>query len=219
MADSRLVILLGPPACGKGTQAKELNIRFGWRTFSTGAAIRSHVQRGTPFGLRFRELLGSAYLLPDAVISELVAAELKDHEGGLVLDGFPRTMPQADLFDRYCQERGWKIDAVIAITASHVELAPRVLSRLTCQDCGGTFHDGPPEGRSIGSPCPDCPGSLTRRKDDTPEVFAERFAEYDSLTKPLIGRYGARGILHTFSALTPSGQLADQIEELLASLP
>lgn len=213
-----LVILLGPPASGKGTQAKELHARFGWKTFSTGAAIRSHVERGTPFGERCRAMLGSAYLLPDAMILELVRAELADHQGGLVLDGFPRTLEQARLFDDYCQERHWQIDAVIAIEATESELAARVVSRLTCPKCGGTYRAGD-QGLALGMPCPACQKPLARRKDDTPEVFAERFAEYERLTHPLVDFYASRGILHRFNALTPSPELADHIESLFQTIP
>lgn len=212
----RLVILLGPPACGKGTQAKELHARFGWKTFSTGAAIRSHVERGTAFGERCRAMLGSAYLLPDEVIIELVREELGNHEGGLVLDGFPRTLPQARLFDVCCEEKQWTIDAVIAIEASEEELASRVISRLTCPNCGGTYREGE-SNIAIGQPCPVCQSPLARRKDDTPEVFVERFAEYQKLTYPLVDFYASRGILHRFSALTPSAALSDQIESLFLS--
>lgn len=217
MAD-RLVILLGPPASGKGTQAHELATRFGWRTFSTGAAIRSHVQRRTPFGLEFAAMLGSAYLLPDETVIDLIRAELRDHRGGLVLDGFPRTLPQAVLFDDYCTARGWKIDAVIAILAGRADLAPRVRERITCTNCGGTFNISTDRVHP-GDICPHCRGTLARRQDDTPEVFDERFAEYEKLTMPLIDYYNQRGILHSFSALTPPGDIASGIASVFTTIP
>ena len=217
MAD-RLVSLLGPPASGKGTQAHELSLRFGWRTFSTGAAIRSHVKRGTAFGKKCESMLASAYLLPDATIIELIQAELADHTGGLVLDGFPRTVRQADLFGEYCDSRGWQIDAVIAITATREELAPRVLGRVTCAACGGTFNDSL-DHVSPGDVCPHCTGTLTRRQDDTPEVFDERFNEYEKLTMPLIDYYNRRGVLRSYSAMTPPREIADQLESFFKTIP
>lgn len=213
----RLVILLGPPACGKGTQAKLLGDLYGWRTFSTGAAIRSHVQQGTEFGKRFEEMLGSAYLLPDSVILELVKSELEDHTGGLILDGFPRTVPQACMFDDLCAHKGWKIDAVISFEASEQALEARVANRLTCMSCGGTYRQGM-HGLLLDSPCPHCGGKLGRRKDDSSEVFKQRFQEFLSLTQPLVDFYKRRGLLHRIDALTPSNVLALQLESYLTTL-
>jgi adenylate kinase len=214
----RLVILLGPPASGKGTQAFGIAARFGWRTFSSGAAIRSHVRRGTAFGRKYEAMLASAYLLPDETILELIQDELKDHGGGLVLDGFPRTIPQAEMFGVYCLSRGWKIDAALAIVASREELAPRVLARVTCAECGGTFN-GTMDRVVPGDPCPYCQGMLMRRLDDTPGLFDERFTEYEKLTRPVIAYYEKLGLMHSFSAMSPPMELASQIEALLISLP
>ena len=216
MAAAPLVILLGPPASGKGTQARLLEETFGWRAFSTGAAIRSHVERGTAFGKRCRDLLGTAYLLPDDFIIELVRSELDGASGGLVLDGFPRTLPQARMFDELCAENGWKIDAVIALVASESDLAERVIHRLTCTSCGGTFREGEPGAPSDGGPCPHCGAIVGRRKDDRPEVFAERFAEYEKLTRPLLDYYAPRGILRTFDAMLPAPEKARLILDLFS---
>lgn len=217
MAAAPLVILLGPPASGKGTQARRLQEQFGWRAFSTGAAIRSHVERDTPFGKRCRDLLGCAYLLPDDLILELVRDQLEEVHGGLVLDGFPRTVPQAEMFDELCSERGWKIDLVIALEATEEELAERVTHRLTCTACGGTFRDGEDGAPSEGGVCPYCGSIVGRRKDDRPEVFAERFAEYQKLTRPLLEYYQPRNIIRTFHALLPASDKARLIAELFAS--
>ncbi|MFM7181558.1 MAG: adenylate kinase family protein [Verrucomicrobiales bacterium] len=218
MAAAPLVILFGPPASGKGTQARMLHERFGWRAFSTGAAIRSHVERNTPFGKRCQDLLGSAYLLPDDFILELVRSELESVDGGLVLDGFPRTVRQAELFDELCRERGWKIDAVIALVATEEELAERIMHRLTCTACGGTFRNGDLGAPVEGGACPLCGAMVGRRKDDHPDVFAERFAEYKKLTLPLLDYYAPRGIVREFHALLPSSDMARQITDLFPSL-
>lgn len=208
-----LVILIGPPASGKGTQARILHERFGWRSFSTGASIRSHVERDTPFGRRCRDLLGTAFLLPDDFILELVRSELEIVDGGLVLDGFPRTLRQAEMFDELCSERGWKIDAVIAIEATQDELAERVIHRLTCTACGGTFREGEPGAPIDGGICPRCGGTVGRRKDDRPEVFAERFAEYAKWTLPLLDYYAPRGIVLRFHAMLPSAEMAMRLTD------
>lgn len=219
MAVEPLVILLGPPASGKGTQARILHDAFGWRAFSTGAAIRSHVERNTSIGQRCRNLLGSAYLLPDDFILELAREELRDAEGGLVLDGFPRTVGQARLFDDLCAEKGWTISAVIAIEANEKDLAERVIHRLTCSACGGTFREGIPDAPVMDGACPICGGKISRRKDDRPEVFAERFAEYDRLTRPLLDYYAPRGIVSRHDALLPSAELAANIRARFLSRP
>lgn len=219
MAAEPLVILIGPPASGKGTQARILHERFGWRAFSTGAAIRSHVERDTAIGRRCRDLLGSAYLLPDDFILELAREELRDAQGGLVLDGFPRTIGQARLFDELCREKGWKIDAVLAIEAAEEELAERVIHRLTCSACGGTFREGMPDAPPMGGICPLCGGAISRRQDDRPEVFAERFAEYARLTRPLLDYYAPRGIVSHYSAMLPSAELAARIEARFSTRP
>lgn len=217
MAAAPLVILFGPPASGKGTQARLLQERYGWRTFSTGAAIRSHVEMNTPFGQRCRDLLGSAYLLPDEFILELVRSELGNVEGGLVLDGFPRTVRQACLFDELCAEKGWKIDVVIALEGTESELAERVIHRLTCSVCGGTFREGAAGAPKEGGPCPLCGATVGRRKDDLPQVFAERFAEYEKLTRPLLDFYAPRGIVRRFSAKLSAVEMASRINELFST--
>lgn len=213
MAAAPLVILLGPPASGKGTQARLLQERFGWRAFSTGAAIRSHVERDTPFGKRCRDHLGAAYLLPDDLILELVRSELECVRGGLVLDGFPRTLRQAEMFDELCAEKGWRIDAVLALIGTEEELAERVTHRLTCTACGGTFREGEIGAPADGGACPLCGAIVGRRKDDRPEVFAERFAEYEKLTRPLLDYYASRGLLRTLDAMLPAPEKARVINE------
>lgn len=201
---SPLLILLGPPASGKGTQARYLEERFGWKAFSTGAAIRHHVAEGTPLGREARALLANGYLLPDDVILRLVAEELRDHRGGLLLDGFPRTLGQATAFDDLCADLGWRLDAVIALEGTADELVHRVASRLTCPACGAIYRAGTgPAAPELGSPCERCGTPLVRREDDRPEVFRERFAEYQRLTAPLVPYYDRRRLLHRISALLP----------------
>lgn len=214
MMTTHLVILIGPPACGKGTQARILKERFGWRTFSTGAAIRRHVHEETPLGLRCREQMAAAYLLPDDLIIEVVRQELADHQGGLVLDGFPRTLVQGRLFDEYCAERSWTIHAVVVFDATRQDLVERVTRRLSCHACGGTFRLGQ-DGVTEGGSCPHCEGTLERRADDTPEVFDQRFTEYERLTLPLLDHYGPRGLVHHVPALDPANLLAVRIIGLL----
>ena len=187
--------------------------RFGWRTFSTGAAIRSHVERDTAFGKRCRDHLGTAYLLPDELILDLVRSELEGVRGGLVLDGFPRTVRQAQMFDGLCSEKGWKIDAVLALVGTEEALAERVTHRLTCTACGGTFREGEIGAPADGGACPHCGATVGRRKDDRPDVFAERFAEYEKLTRPLLDYYAPRGILHSLDAMLPAPEKARVINE------
>jgi len=187
---SRLV-LLGPPAAGKGTQAEFLKSRFGFQAPSVGAMLRAQKAAGTPAGLHAAEYFDRGLLVPDEITIEVVRQWLSTNAGPWALDGFPRTVPQAEAF--YTMLPGEKTaDAAILLIVDEPVIRDRVAHRLVCQACGGVFR----QGDHVGLVCPRCAAPLSRRSDDNPEALADRLAEYRNKTEPVIAHYQARGILH-----------------------
>jgi len=208
-----VTVLLGPPACGKGTQAQRLQSELGWRAYSTGAAIRDHVERRTDYGLRCAEAMAKAYLLPDELVMELVRADLAAETRPVALDGFPRTLEQAGLLDEWLESEGKFVVAVIYLAGSAVELEPRVVARLTCPSCGFTGREGCDK-LFAGAACGICGTPLVHRSDDTPEIFRRRYVEFEEKTLPLVDFYASRGILHEIPALLGSDAIYKRILEL-----
>jgi len=210
-----VIVLLGPPACGKGTQAQRLETDMGWRAYSTGAAIRDHVERNTPFGQRCADAMADAYLLPDALVMELVRTDLAGEQRPVVLDGFPRTLAQARQLDPWLESEAKPLRAVIHLSGSAADMEPRVISRLTCPSCGFTGREGANK-LETGAPCPSCATPLVHRSDDTPEIFRRRYAEFEEKTLPLVDFYHDRGILHEIPAMLGSDAIYQRILELPA---
>ena len=191
---SRLV-LLGPPAAGKGTQAELLKERFGFLAPSVGGMLREQKAAGTPVGLAAAEYFDRGLLAPDAITIEVVRQWLDAHDGAWVLDGFPRTVGQAEAFDEILREQNASVDCALLITVAEEVIRDRVAHRVVCQRCGCAFREGA-QGVLLSDPCSKCGGSLGRRTDDTPEALAGRLIEYRNKTEPVIAYYQRRGILH-----------------------
>jgi adenylate kinase len=189
--------LLGPPAAGKGTQAELLKQRFGFETPSVGAMLREQKAAGTPVGLRAAQYFERGLLVPDEVSIEVVRQWLARHHGASwVLDGYPRTVGQAEAFDAMCREQAVRADLALLILADEAVIRDRVAHRLICQNCGAVFR----EGARVASPsdaCPRCGGALGRRADDKVEALADRLSEYRTKTAPVLDWYAKRGILRT----------------------
>jgi adenylate kinase len=190
----RRLVLLGPPAAGKGTQAALLKEQFGFQAPSVGAMLREQKAAGTPVGLRAAQYFERGLLVPDEVSIEVVRQWLAANDGAWVLDGYPRTVGQAEAFETMLGERGESVEAAILIEADDSAIRERVTHRVTCGQCGGIFRIGM-HVTAAADPCPRCDGTLGRRADDNVEALADRLSEYGAKTAPVIGWYQARGLL------------------------
>ncbi len=186
------LILLGAPGAGKGTQSEILSRKFSIPTISTGAMLRAAMKAGTPVGLKAKEYVDNGRLVPDDVIVGIVKERLAkdDCANGCILDGMPRTIPQAIALE----EHGIEIDCAISIEIEDETIIKRMTGRRTCNDCGASFHveNNPPKTEGV---CDFCGGELTIRKDDAPETVKSRLATYHSETEPLKDFYAQRGKL------------------------
>jgi adenylate kinase len=189
------LILLGPPGAGKGTQAQRLVEKHRIPQLSTGEMLRAAVAAKTPVGLRAKAVMDAGELVSDAIVNAIVAERIdqEDCARGFILDGFPRTLPQADALEAMLRERGLQLDVVIEFAVDDKALVGRILKRAE-------------ETKAAGQPV---------RKDDTPEVFDERLREYYKKTAPLIGYYWAKRKLKTLDGMAGIDQVTKQIEAIL----
>ena len=188
------LILLGAPGAGKGTQAEILSNKCNIPTISTGNILRAAMKNGTPIGLKAKEYVESGKLVPDDVIIGIVKERLAedDCKNGYILDGMPRTIPQAEALE----EAGIEIDCALSIELADEKIIERMSGRRTCKDCSTTFHMvyNPPK---VDGKCDNCGGELTIRKDDKPETVKDRLDVYHAETEPLKEFYAKRGKLKT----------------------
>jgi len=194
LAAKRLIIL-GPPGVGKGTQAKRLGKDFGWVHVSTGGILREAVSNGTPLGKQVKIIMEKGDLVPDNIMLEVVKDRLKqeDYLNGFILDGFPRTIPQAEALDKLLKEENVFVDSLISISVSTDEIIRRLSQRLVCDKCG--YVSTVQEGKEEGDTCPRCGGTLVRREDDELATIRRRLEVYEKQTRSSIQYYRERGIL------------------------
>lgn len=194
-------VLLGPPGAGKGTQAVKLVEKYGVPQISTGDIFRKNIKEGTELGKKAQEYMNSGQLVPDELVVDLVKDRLMqdDCANGYLLDGFPRTIYQAEQLDKFLAENGQKLDAVINFEVGHDTLMVRLTGRRICKKCGASYHIAniPPKVEGI---CDKCGGELEQRKDDTVETAEKRISVYEESTAPLIGYYTKTGALKNFNA-------------------
>ncbi|MEO6053421.1 MAG: nucleoside monophosphate kinase [Chthoniobacterales bacterium] len=190
----RRIVLLGPPASGKGTQAHMLSTRFGIPTASTGAMLRHEIVEGTPAGLEANQFTANGGFVPDEIVQRIVSAWLDKHEDGFILDGFPRTLSQAASLEKDLINRNRPLEIAFLFNLSEQEIKDRVSNRLTCDACGATFGEQL-HALKEGVVCPHCGGVLTHRKDDTEATLINRLAIYQEKTLPIADFYRERGIL------------------------
>jgi adenylate kinase len=183
------LILLGPPGVGKGSHAKMFTREMNIPQVSTGDMLREHMRQGTDLGLAARRFIDAGELVPDEVVIGMVRLRLAepDAQNGYILDGFPRTVPQAEALEAFTQ-----VDYVVKLLAREDIIMEHLAGRRVCGACGSTFHT-----RTLGSSmtCPECGGQLVHRKDDQPETIKNRLEVYARQTAPLIGYYRAKGNL------------------------
>ena len=205
------LILLGAPGAGKGTQAELLCEKLRIPQVSTGNIIRAEIKSGTELGLRVKSLVEAGSLVSDDLVIELLKNRIAqpDCENGFLLDGFPRTIPQAEALEQICQ-----VDAVIEILVPDAAIVNRMAGRRTCPSCGATFHvsHNPPKQEGV---CDNCGASLIIRPDDDPKVVQGRLQVYHEQTEPLIAFYRQRGLLKTVDGEKPLPEVAAKINEAL----
>lgn len=190
------LVLLGPPGAGKGTQAEVLSDWLGIPAVSTGDLFRKAMAESTELGLRAKAYIERGDLVPDEVTVGMVRERLEksDCEDGVILDGFPRTVPQADALEELLADLDRQLDAALYIGVSREELLRRLGGRWTCRDCGEVYHEiyDPPEEEGV---CDTCGGELYQRSDDTPEAQKQRIRVYMEQTAPLYDYYDEKGLL------------------------
>ena len=188
------LIMLGAPGAGKGTQAEILSKKLGVPTISTGNILRAAVKAGTPIGLKAKSFMDAGALVPDDVIIGIIAEALQspDCANGYILDGVPRTIPQAEAMEQQGVEIDWAVDLEVADET----IIERMSGRRACVACGATYHvvNMPPKNDGV---CDHCGGELSIRKDDAPETVKARLETYHAQTEPLIAFYKERGKLKT----------------------
>jgi adenylate kinase len=189
------IILLGPPGAGKGTQARRIEEKFGLKQLSSGDMLRAAVAAGSEVGKLAAEFMERGALVPDDVIVGVVFERIANQSAGagIILDGFPRTVAQAESLDKLLAEKGVSIDAAVVISVNDDKLVERVSGRFTCAACGEGYHDVFHRPRTEGV-CDKCGGSeFTRRNDDNAEAMRTRLQAYHAQTSPLIDYYGRQG--------------------------
>jgi len=193
-----IVVFLGPPGSGKGTQAKKLSQELGLLHISTGDLLREAVKNQTPLGLKAREYMERGELVPDSIMISLIE-EVMPKEGGFILDGFPRTVPQALALEEMLKAYNKQVDRVFLFDISEEVVVERLSGRLTCSQCGAVYHKkyNPPKQEGI---CDLCGGKLIQREDDKEEVIRKRYRVYVEQTKPLVEFYQERNKLTRLDA-------------------
>lgn len=210
------LILLGPPGAGKGTQAKMLVERFGVPQISTGDILRAAVKEGTPMGVKAKSCMDSGALVPDEVVVGIVEERLQkdDCAAGFILDGFPRTVPQADALTTTLSALNKDLDSVVSLEVDIEALVARLAGRRACKLCGAGYHlqYEPPTKAGV---CDACGGDLIQRDDDQEETIRNRMAVYLDQTLPLVEYYGKSGLLSKVDGMAPIEEVRSAILEAL----
>lgn len=204
------IVLLGPPASGKGTQGRAIASRLGLNYLSTGALLREAIETRSDLGLAAEPILARGGYLPDALMKPILAEWLDRHDekNGWVLDGFPRSLDQATYLDQWLESRGKKLDIAISLEAPYAQLIDRIRSRVECPNCrwSGKNDELKDEGN-----CPICGGVATPRSDDDEENFKNRHAEFVAYTLPVIDFYRDKNQLLSLSATSPREVVTETI--------
>lgn len=207
------IVLLGPPASGKGTQGRRLANALGLGYLSTGALLRHNVANRTPLGLQAEPILARGEYLPDELMEPILEEWLVAQAGGWVLDGFPRSLPQAIWLNQWLADRGNPLDASICLDVPFDELLTRVSNRVECPSCrwsGNTADLGGDD------ECPKCNEPAGKRADDTAENLTRRYQEYTTITGPVIHWYREMDSLHTVDATAPTDDVAARLLRIVS---
>ena len=212
-------VLLGPTGEGKGTQAVRIIEKYTVPHISTGDIFRKNIKEGTELGKKAQEYMNAGQLVPDELVVDLVKDRLlqDDCSNGFLLDGFPRTIFQAEQLDKFLEENGQKMDIVLNFNVKNETLMKRLTGRRICKSCGAGYHivNIPPKQEGI---CDKCGGELEQRKDDTAETAEKRTAVYEESTAPLVDYYTKSGVLKNFDAEKDHMEVFKMIVEELGAI-
>ena len=210
------IIMLGAPGAGKGTHAKKITEKFGIPAISTGDIFRENIKNGTELGKKAKEYMDAGNLVPDELVCDLVVDRLKqdDCKNGYILDGFPRTIPQAEALTAALAKDDDAIDYALEIFLEDQAIIDRMSGRRVCKSCGATYHvvNIPPKTEGV---CDECDGELIVRDDDAPETVKKRLDVYHEQTAPLIEYYKKQGILHEIDGTLGIDGVAAKVAEIL----
>ena len=207
------LILVGPPGAGKGTQAQRLEKTFNIIQLSTGDMLRSEVASGSNLGLQAKEVMDSGELVSDEVIIAMISSRIDkaDYNNGFILDGFPRTTPQAEALDVMLNDKGIQIEHVIEIEVDDDAMVTRITGRYTCAGCGKGYHDKFEKPITEGV-CNECGGTeFTRREDDNAETIRSRLGSYHEQTAPVLGYYKEKGFLRGVDGMAAIDDVTEQL--------
>ena len=213
------LILLGPPGAGKGTQAKRLEERYGLVQISTGDMLRAEVKSGSELGQKAKGIMERGELVPDALVIAMLGARVSqpDAAKGFILDGFPRTVPQAEALDVLLKQKSMPLSHVIELQVNDAALVDRIAGRYTCGKCGEGYHDSFKQPAKAGV-CDKCGGTeFTRRADDNATTVGARLEAYHRQTAPLLPYYAAQGTLRVVDGMAEMAEVARQIEAILGA--
>ena len=212
------IIMLGAPGAGKGTQAKQIADKYTIPHISTGDIFRANIKEGTELGKKAKTYMDQGLLVPDELVCELVVDRIQQDDcgNGFVLDGFPRTIPQAEALTAALEKIGSKMDYAIDVDVPDENIITRMSGRRACLNCGATYHiiNIPTKVEGI---CDRCGKEVVLRDDDKPETVQKRLEVYHDQTQPLIDYYKAQGILRTVDGTQPMNQVFDAIVEILGA--
>jgi adenylate kinase len=206
------MVLLGPPASGKGTQGRRLAATLGLGYLSTGALLREQVENATPLGKLAEPILARGEYLPDDLMCRILADWLERQSGGWVLDGFPRSLPQAVFLDEWLVAHDQRLDAAILLEVPYEELVSRIRNRVECLECRWT---GQMDETRADKRCPVCGAAALPRTDDSEENFTKRYQEFTRLTSPVIARYQEHNLLRRCAATASQDEVAARLLQLL----
>ena len=212
------LILLGPPGAGKGTQAKRLQEAYDIVQLSTGDMLRAEVEAGTEAGTQAKAIMESGGLVSDELIISMISSRIdqEDCKNGFILDGFPRTTPQAEALDKMFEDKGMKLDLVIEMKVDDEAMIERITGRYTCSKCGTGYHDSfqKPETEGV---CDKCGGTdFSRRADDNAETVRSRLKAYHDQTAPIISYYGNKGNLKSVDGMAAIDDVTKQMKGVIA---
>ncbi|MGZ3708209.1 MAG: adenylate kinase [Bdellovibrionota bacterium] len=211
-----IVVLLGPPGSGKGTQAKKLVVERQWPQLSTGDMLRTAISHGSKLGLEAKTFMDKGSLVPDHVVIGLIEerTQAPDCRDGFILDGFPRTIPQAEALDQMLKSKGRRVDKAVLFEIPDSELVRRLSGRRTCLKCGAMYHVENSRPKKDGI-CDQCGSNLTQREDDSPQVIQKRLSVYHHQTAPLADFYRKQQKLSSLDARLEPARVSQALNQAL----